>query len=72
MKAAEKIGIVGATGSGKSTLALAFFRMMEFDHGSIKVDGVDISKIRLFDLRSRMTIVPQLPVNITCQGKDIQ
>lgn len=34
---------------------------MEADEGSIVIDGVDISKIGLQDLRSRLTIVPQDP-----------
>ncbi|PWN18685.1 hypothetical protein BCV69DRAFT_291227 [Microstroma glucosiphilum] len=55
----EKVGIVGRTGSGKSTTALAFFRFVDFDKGSIHIDGVDISSIGLYDLRSKITIIPQ-------------
>ncbi|KAH9250817.1 hypothetical protein BASA81_011406 [Batrachochytrium salamandrivorans] len=60
--AREKIGVVGRTGAGKSTLALAFYRIMEPSHGTIIIDGVDISEIGLRDLRSNMTIIPQDPV----------
>ena len=55
----EKIGILGRTGSGKSTLALSFFRFVEATEGRIVVDGVDIAKIGLTDLRSRLTIIPR-------------
>ncbi|KAJ7824278.1 multidrug resistance-associated ABC transporter [Mycena leptocephala] len=57
----EKIGILGRTASGKSTLALSFFRFVETTEGRIVVDGLDISKIGLTDLRSRFTIIPQDP-----------
>ncbi|EIW83220.1 multidrug resistance-associated ABC transporter [Coniophora puteana RWD-64-598 SS2] len=58
----EKVGILGRTGSGKSTLALSFFRFVEATEGRILVDGIDISKIGLSDLRSALTIIPQDPV----------
>lgn len=57
----QKIGIVGSTGCGKSTLALSFFRFVEATSGKILIDGQDISKIGLTDLRTRVTIIPQDP-----------
>ncbi|KAJ2738593.1 hypothetical protein H4S06_006428 [Coemansia sp. BCRC 34490] len=61
----EKVGIVGRTGAGKSTLTLAMFRFMEASAGRIVIDGIDISKIGVGDLRSRLTIIPQDPVLFT-------
>ncbi|KAI8065794.1 P-loop containing nucleoside triphosphate hydrolase protein [Gongronella butleri] len=62
IKGGESIGIVGKTGCGKSTLTLALFRFLQFDEGSkISIDGIDISKVPLHDLRSRINIVPQDP-----------
>ncbi|KAH6853494.1 P-loop containing nucleoside triphosphate hydrolase protein [Chaetomium sp. MPI-CAGE-AT-0009] len=58
----ERIGVVGRTGAGKSSLTLALFRFLEARSGSVHIDGLDISKIKLHDLRSRLAIIPQDPV----------
>ncbi|KAJ1564651.1 hypothetical protein HK405_014305 [Cladochytrium tenue] len=55
----EKLGVVGRTGAGKSSLTLSLFRLIEPAGGQILIDGVDVSSLGLFDLRSRMTIIPQ-------------
>ncbi|KAJ3029830.1 UNVERIFIED_CONTAM: hypothetical protein HDU68_010951 [Siphonaria sp. JEL0065] len=61
----EKIGVVGRTGAGKSTLSLAFFRIIPLAEGSITIDGMDIGRMGLSDLRSKLTIIPQDPVLFT-------
>lgn len=62
VKEYEKVGIIGRTGSGKSTTASSIFRIIEPSKGKILIDGVNILKIGLEDLRSKLAIVPQDPV----------
>ncbi|CAH6719287.1 oligomycin resistance ATP-dependent permease Yor1p [[Candida] jaroonii] len=58
----EKIGICGRTGAGKSSIMTALYRLSELQSGSILIDGLDISDMGLFELRSRLSIIPQDPV----------
>jgi ATP-binding cassette subfamily B multidrug efflux pump len=51
--------IVGSTGSGKSTLVQLVPRLYDATEGTIRLDGVDIRKMSLADLRSRVGYVPQ-------------
>lgn len=62
IRAGERVGIVGRTGAGKSSILAALYRMSELSKGSIVVDGIDVSRIGLHELRSKLSIIPQDPV----------
>ena len=55
-----QIGVAGRTGCGKSTLMMALFRIVEPCGGRILIDGLDVSRMGLTDLRSRLALVPQV------------
>ncbi|MBE8992218.1 ABC transporter ATP-binding protein [Nostoc sp. LEGE 12450] len=55
----ETVAIVGAIGSGKSTLANALPRLLDIESGQLFLDGLDITKIALADLRGAIAYVPQ-------------
>ena len=62
IKGGEKIGICGRTGAGKSTIMSALYRLCELNEGRVLIDGVDTSKLGLYDLRRKLSIIPQDPV----------
>ena len=45
-------------------MALALFRIIEADYGRILIDGVDIITLGLHDLRSSITVIPQVFLNL--------
>lgn len=57
----EVVGLIGASGSGKSTLLRCINRLVEYDAGTIKLDGVDIESEEMprIELRKRTGIVFQ-------------
>ncbi|GBE79587.1 predicted protein [Sparassis crispa] len=57
--AGETLAIVGFNGSGKSTLANILLRILEFDSGSLFVNGADIRKYRPEDYHTHVTAVFQ-------------
>jgi ATP-binding cassette subfamily B protein/subfamily B ATP-binding cassette protein MsbA len=59
VRAGETIAIVGPNGCGKSTLLNLMLRFYDPVQGTITIDGVDISQVRIRDLRSKIGLVNQ-------------
>lgn len=61
LRAGETLAIVGPSGSGKSTIADLLLRLLDPDRGAVLLDGRDLRKVRLSDLRARVVLVDQEP-----------
>jgi ATP-binding cassette subfamily B multidrug efflux pump len=57
----RSVGLVGRIGSGKSTVAQLVPRLLDVSSGAIFMDGQDIRKVSLRDLRKKLGYVPQDP-----------
>ncbi len=55
----EILGIVGPPGSGKTSLLNLIFRYYDISDGSIQIDGVDVRRLGVEDLRSQISFMPQ-------------
>lgn len=59
VNAGENIAIVGPSGGGKTTLSNLIPRFYDVSSGSVRLDGVDVRKLRLHSLRSQIGVVQQ-------------
>jgi ATP-binding cassette subfamily B protein len=57
----EMVGLVGHSGSGKSTLVKLICRFSDVTEGAIKVDGVDLRRVKVADYRRHIGLVLQEP-----------
>ncbi len=57
--AGEKIGLVGVSGSGKSTITKLIARLYDPNRGAVYIDGVDVRKMRLEDVRTNVCYLMQ-------------
>lgn len=55
----ETVAFIGSTGSGKSTLVNLIPRLFDVTSGEVLVDGVDVRKLDIHDLRNKIGFVPQ-------------
>jgi len=66
----ETAAIIGATGSGKTSLAELIPRFYNIDSGEILIDGENIEKMDLENLRNNIALVPQKTILFTGTVKD--
>lgn len=59
IKAGETVGVVGKIGSGKTTLVDCLLRLYNFGENRVKIDGIDIMKAKIDDVRASIAYVPQ-------------
>ncbi len=57
----EVVAIVGPSGAGKTTIASLITRFWDVEAGSVLIDGVDVRRLRLRELREIVGTVPQDP-----------
>ncbi|NUS42578.1 MAG: ABC transporter ATP-binding protein [Mycobacteriaceae bacterium] len=58
----EMVALVGATGSGKTALLNLIPRLYDVDSGAVTIDGVDIARLRVSDLRAAVSVAFEDPV----------
>ena len=61
VEAGTTVALVGATGAGKTTLVSLLGRLYDATTGSVRIDGVDVSTVRLESLRSAIAMVNDDP-----------
>ncbi|MBU0997214.1 MAG: ABC transporter ATP-binding protein/permease [Firmicutes bacterium] len=61
VKKGETVAIIGKTGSGKTTLMNLMVRLLDYDSGSISIDGTEIKNIEKHYLRENVGIILQEP-----------
>jgi len=61
IRGGETIAVVGPTGAGKTSLINLITRFYDPDEGSLRINGIDIRKFRIADVRSKIALVLQDP-----------
>lgn len=65
VESGSRVAVVGPTGAGKTTLVWLLSRFYDPDAGRVLLDGIDIRRLRVADVRSQLSIVLQEPLLFT-------
>jgi ATP-binding cassette subfamily B protein len=65
IKPGETVAFVGATGAGKSSIINLINRFYDIQNGTIKVDGIDVKRIKIEELRTKVGVIQQDPFIFT-------
>jgi subfamily B ATP-binding cassette protein MsbA len=57
----EVVALVGPSGAGKTTVASLITRFWDVPNGTVTLDGIDVRRLSLLDLRGAVGLVPQDP-----------
>jgi ATP-binding cassette subfamily B protein len=63
--AGQRVALVGPSGAGKSTITSLLLRMMDVSQGAVRLDGVDVRRLDLAELRAQVAVVLQESVLFT-------
>ena len=66
----ETVAIVGPSGAGKSTLFQLIARFYDPQAGSVRIDGIDLTRADPQDVRQRLALVPQESVLFAASARD--
>lgn len=68
--AGQQVALVGPSGSGKSTLVALALRLVDPDQGSVRLDGIDLRRLDVGELRAQTALVQQEAVLFTGTVED--
>lgn len=68
--AGEKVALVGTSGGGKSTIGRLLTRQYDPTSGVVSIGGVQVNRVNLRELRTRVAIVPQDPILFDASLRD--
>lgn len=66
----KTVALVGPSGAGKTTVFQLLLRFYDPDSGVVRLNGMDIRKVRLEDIRHIIGLVPQDPVIFSTSARE--